>query len=144
MATTCSTACSTYIVRAWIRRKHGSVSVNVNIGVIGVRESGKTTYIKRSMDLADEANHPSRSARNFIIGSDLFAVRMFEYAPHELKTGKDGSIQWPADTTGRRGKHINGSVVLCDVTNERSWEPVTSLLGRRQNSSVCKHLLTYE
>ncbi|GAB7337094.1 hypothetical protein MBLNU457_g2494t2 [Dothideomycetes sp. NU457] len=98
-------------------------ALQVNIAVIGHNNAGKSTLIRKTLDLADGDKDTTRTVS---VMNVVCAVEMIEMSISDVYNEEEDSVTWP---TTLAGKQIHGAVTLYDVGNKASYKQVPEVLN---------------
>ncbi|XP_014559512.1 hypothetical protein COCVIDRAFT_91607 [Bipolaris victoriae FI3] len=101
---------------------------DLNIAVVGVRGSGKSTFARRALGLPEAASAGNCSRRMTIDGT-IYVVRLVEMTFTDVQLGERGNIKWPDSTDDCATPRIHAAVILYDVTNQESLANVPEMLN---------------
>ncbi|EOA91122.1 hypothetical protein ACJQWK_11225 [Exserohilum turcicum] len=105
-----------------------SAMQDLNIAVIGVRGSGKSTFTRRALGLPDTASTGNCSRRMNIDGN-TYLVRFLEMSFTDVHVGERSIIKWPETVHDFATPRMHAAVTLYDVTNKDSLASVPDLLN---------------
>lgn len=100
----------------------------INIGVLGARKVGKSTFIQRILDLKLPSSN-AMSARKLAIDGHLYMVRLVELPFDDIDVDNGDCISWPDTISDLAMPRIDGAYVLYDVTNKESLTLVPETLS---------------
>jgi len=92
--------------------------------VVGNSGVGKTTLIRKVLDLTDDDQATSRTLS---VAGVTCAVHMYEMAVEEIYNEDEDKIAWP-DRLGQ--KQIHGVMTLYDVGDKAGFRQVPEVLSR--------------
>lgn len=101
---------------------------DLNIAVVGVRGSGKSTFSRRALGLPDSATLGNCS-RTMAIDGTSYLVRLVEMPFTAVHVGERGAIKWPESVADSATPRIHAAVILYDVTNQESLVNVPDMLS---------------
>ena len=101
----------------------------VNIAVIGADGAGKSSFIQRAMRLPKPPTTGVTGMRIDVDGKP-FVVTMIELDLEHFDVDANSKIRWPKNTSGNTVPHIDGALMLYDVTNKESIRDLPSTLGK--------------
>lgn len=101
---------------------------DLNIAVVGVRGSGKSTFARRALGLP-EAAPPGNCSRRMTIDGTIYVVRLVEMTFTHVQVGERGNIKWADSTDDCATPRIHAAVILYDVTNQESLANVPEMLS---------------
>ncbi|EUC42638.1 hypothetical protein COCMIDRAFT_28767 [Bipolaris oryzae ATCC 44560] len=101
---------------------------DLNIAVVGVRGSGKSTFARRALGLP-EAAPAGNCSRRMTIDGTIYVVRLVEMTFSDVQVGERGNIKWPDSTDDCATPRIHAAVILYDVTNQESLANVPEMLN---------------
>jgi len=107
---------------------------DINIGVIGVHDAGKSSFIRRSLNLQNTTS-PNIASRKMLIDGVTYVVRLLELSFSEIYIGEGNRIKWPDTIDDYATPRIDGAITIYDVMNPQSLEPVPETLS--QYSVIC-------
>ncbi|CAL5872995.1 uncharacterized protein PFLUO_LOCUS7264 [Penicillium psychrofluorescens] len=94
----------------------------VTIAVVGEENAGKSSFIRRALDLKTTPAASSSKKKMSLDGS-VYIVRMLEVDLKEVRLGSKKNILWP-----KSSPRIDGALVLHDATEPEKLEEMTDLL----------------
>lgn len=97
--------------------------IEINIAVIGNQAVGKSTFIRRTLDLSPSE---TRTTRTITVAGNLCAVEMYEMAIEDVYRSEGEDLQWP---DYMKEKRIHGVMTLYDVGNKSSFRLVPEVLS---------------
>lgn len=100
-----------------------------NIAIVGASGVGKSTFIQRALGLRRLPSAPL-SSRKMSINCVPHQVRLLELDIDGLELDDDGRIRWPTRFGDQEVPHVQGTLVLCDVTSQRSLTAIPRIVGR--------------
>lgn len=101
---------------------------DINIVVLGAPGSGKSSFIRRTLDYPNPSISQILSRKMTIDGSN-YIVRFLELTFDDVPIGENNNIKWP-DTVGDLATpRIDGAVVIYDVTSQESLAKVPEMLS---------------
>lgn len=109
----------------------------IHISVIGALGVGKSSFIQRSLRLNKLSTSTTSSVRQDLEGVP-YVVSLHEYdldyfdIDDLVVPGKQ--VQWPKQIDGQPVPHIDGALVLYDVTNKDSIRELPPALSELQKS----------
>lgn len=101
---------------------------DINIAVLGARRSGKSTFIRRALNLPDSVP-PAVCTRNMTIDGGYYIVRFLEMSFNDVQIGERNLIKWPETINDLATPRIDGAVVIYDVTSQESLPRVPEMLS---------------
>lgn len=101
---------------------------DINIAVIGAPSTGKSTFIRRALSLAD-TTAPSNCSRKWTIDGVPYMVRFVEVSIAHLHAGERNTVQWPETVHDVATPRIDGAVTIYDVTSQDSLAKVPEMLS---------------
>jgi len=118
-------------------RSHSQAAENdavleINIAVLGNVAVGKSTFIRRSLDLDDDDAQTTPS-RILALSGSLCMVRMYEMSIGEVYKGEHEALCWPDRLLGTA---IHGVVTLYDVGSKASFRLVPEVLSKSKSCST--------
>ena len=102
---------------------------DINIGVIGVHDAGKSSFIRRALNLQNIAS-PNIASRKMLIDGVSYVVRLLELSFSEVHIGEGNCIKWPDTIDGCATPRIDGAITIYDVMNLQSLERVPETLSQ--------------
>ncbi|PSN63703.1 ras GEF [Corynespora cassiicola Philippines] len=112
-----------------------SAMQDINIVVLGAPGSGKSSFIRRTLDYPNPSTSQILSRKMTIDGSN-YIVRFLELTFDDVPIGENNNIKWP-DTVGDLATpRIDGAVVIYDVTSQESLAKVPEMLSVLSKSSL--------
>lgn len=105
----------------------------VTIAVVGEENAGKSSFIRRALDLKTTPAASSSKKKMSLDGS-VYIVRMLEVDLKEVRLGSKKNILWP-----KSSPRIDGALVLHDATEPEKLEEMTDLLGASTQASPRAH-----
>jgi ABC-type Mn2+/Zn2+ transport system ATPase subunit len=100
---------------------------DLNIAVLGTRGTGKSTFIRRALNLPDTGSS-SACTRKMTIDGGYYMVRFVEMAFDHVQIGTSNTIRWPDSIDDVEVPRIDGAVTMYDVTNKLSLKLVPEIL----------------
>ena len=100
---------------------------DLNMAVLGADGSGKSTFIRRALNLPDTGS-ASVCARKMTIDGVCYLVRFVEIAMDDVQIANSNTIRWPEKIDGLDAPRIDGAVTMYDVTNKLSLKLVPEIL----------------
>ena len=95
--------------------------------VLGGRRVGKSTFIQRALDLRD--NVPTAlSSKKMSLDDVIYVVRLFEVLTDDITINETKKITWPKLLEEQKPLHIDGILILYDVTNGESVVEIPDIL----------------
>ncbi|CAI6339166.1 unnamed protein product [Periconia digitata] len=104
-----------------------SVTQDINVAVMGNPSTGKSTFIRRALNIPDTGSS-SVCTRQMTIDGGYYLVRFVEIAFDRIHIGNSNTIKWPDTVDGLPTPRIDGAVTLYDVTNKASLQLVPEML----------------
>ncbi|KAF1929493.1 rap guanine nucleotide exchange factor 4 [Didymella exigua CBS 183.55] len=101
---------------------------DLTFAVLGARGAGKSTFIRRALDLPD-ATAAAQCSRRWTIDGTPYLVRFLEMSTNDVRIGDRHRVQWPDTTHDMATPRIDGAITLYDVTSQGSLARVPELLG---------------
>lgn len=101
---------------------------DINIGVIGVHDAGKSSFIRRALNLQNTAS-PNIASRKMLIDGVSYVVRLLELSFSEVYIGEGNCIKWPDTIDDYATPRIDGAITIYDVMNLQSLERVPETLN---------------
>ncbi|KAI9690987.1 MAG: hypothetical protein M1822_008607 [Bathelium mastoideum] len=96
----------------------------INIGVLGTAHVGKSTFMQGVLDLKTPPTpNAPMSARKMSLDGRVYVVRLFELGFDQVEFGgneEDENIVWPEKLGDLVMPKVDGTLVLYDVTNQKS------------------------
>ena len=102
---------------------------DINIGVIGVRDAGKSSFIRQALNLQNTAS-PNIASRNMLIDGVSYVVRLLDLSFSEIYIGEGNYIKWPDTIDDHATPRIDGAITIYDVMNLQSLERVPETLSQ--------------
>lgn len=102
---------------------------DINIGVIGVHAAGKSSFIRRALNLQNTTS-PNIASRKMLIDGVSYVVRLLELSFSEIYIGEGNCIKWPDTIDDHATPRIDGAIAIYDVMNLRSLERVPETLSQ--------------
>ncbi|KAF2803465.1 ras GEF [Mytilinidion resinicola] len=102
---------------------------DLNIVVVGAHGSGKSTFIRRALNLQNTASSAAISSRKMAIDGSIYIVRLLELSFSEINIGERDCINWPETIDDLATPRIDGAITIYDVTNAKSLERVPEILN---------------
>jgi hypothetical protein len=99
------------------------------MAVLGCPSVGKSTFIRRALDLA-RPPPTSFTSRKMSIDGNVYLVRLVELNYHDLDLDDENCICWPDVVKGTPVPPIDGAFTLYDVMNKESLVQIPETLGR--------------
>ena len=96
---------------------------------------GKSTFIRRALDLRDNAPRQKFSKKMSLDGV-VYVIRLLEVSLDEIKIHVPGGITWPRAVDGQNLPQIDGVMVLYDVTQEQSVLEVPDVLCKSSRKVI--------
>ena len=119
---------------------------DINIGVIGVHGAGKSSFIRRALNILNTAS-PHIASRKMLIDGVSYVVRLLELSFSEIYIGEGNHIKWPDTIDDYATPRIDGLITIYDVMNSQSLERVPETLspyfliyGASSFSVFCKRI----
>jgi GTPase SAR1 family protein len=103
---------------------------DLNIVVVGAHSSGKSTFIRRALNLQNTTSSGAISSRKMAIDGSIYIVRLMELSFSEVSIGERDCINWPETIDDLATPRIDGAITLYDVTNAKSLERVPEILSQ--------------
>ncbi|KAF2636438.1 ras GEF [Massarina eburnea CBS 473.64] len=100
---------------------------DLNIAVLGTRGTGKSTFIRRALNLPDTGSS-SVCTRKMTIDGGYYMVRFVEMAFDHVQIVAGSTLRWPDTIDGLEAPRIDGAVTMYDVTNKLSLTLVPEIL----------------
>ncbi|KAF1963140.1 ras GEF [Byssothecium circinans] len=100
---------------------------DLNIAVLGTCGTGKSTFIRRALNLPDTGSS-SVCTRKMTIDGGYYIVRFVEMGFDDVQIGNSNTIRWPDKIDGLDAPRIDGAVTMYDVTNKHSLKLVPEIL----------------
>ncbi|KAI9665976.1 MAG: hypothetical protein M1821_003911 [Bathelium mastoideum] len=104
----------------------------INIGVLGTAHVGKSTFMQGVLDLKTPPTpNAPMSARKMSLDGRVYVVRLFELGFDQVEFGgneEDENIVWPEKVGDLVMPKVDGTLVLYDVTNQKSLAEVPGVL----------------
>lgn len=101
---------------------------DLNFAVLGARNVGKSTFIRRALGLSDSTS-PTACTRKWTIDGTTFLVRFLEMSFNDVQIGERHLIKWPETTHDMATPPIDGAITLYDVTSQDSLARVPEILS---------------
>lgn len=103
---------------------------DLNIAVLGARGSGKSTFIRRALNLP-EAGAAAAYTRKMTIDGGYYVVRFLEIPFDDVHIGAGNNIKWPhtGSTDELGAPRVDGAVTIYDVTSQESLARVPEMLS---------------
>jgi hypothetical protein len=101
---------------------------DLNIAVLGHRATGKSTFIRRALNLPD-VGAGAVCTRKMTIDGGYYIVRFLEMPLSEVHVGEQNTIMWPQMSEDLGTPRIDGAVTIYDVTNGDSLKDVKEVLS---------------
>lgn len=101
---------------------------DINVAVLGASGAGKSTFIRRALNLPNAALG-AVCTRKMTIDGGLYVVRFLEMSINDVQIRDQNCIKWPESVDGLPTPRIDGAVTLYDVTSEQSLARVPEILG---------------
>jgi ABC-type dipeptide/oligopeptide/nickel transport system ATPase component len=101
---------------------------DLNIAVVGVRGSGKSTFSRRALGLPETAPAGNCSRRMTVDGT-AYVVRFFEMTFSDMHVGERNTIKWPETINGCVTPRMHAAIILYDVTNQESLANVPEMFS---------------
>jgi hypothetical protein len=101
---------------------------DLNIAVLGHRRTGKSTFIRRALNLPD-VGAGAVCTRKMTIDGGYYIVRFLEMALNEVHVGEQNTIRWPQMSDDLGTPRIDGAVTIYDVTSQESLKGVPDMLS---------------
>ncbi|KAF2866100.1 ras guanine nucleotide exchange factor domain-containing protein [Massariosphaeria phaeospora] len=108
---------------------------DINIAVLGARGVGKSTFIRRALDLAD-TTATAFFSRKMAIDGTYYIVRFIEICFTDVHIGDRNNIKWPETIDDLAMPRVDGAVTVYDVTSEDSLKRVPEMLNVLSKSNL--------
>lgn len=105
-----------------------SAMQDINIAVLGARNTGKSTFVRRALKLPNVGT-ASVCTRKMTIDGGYYIVRFMEMSINEIQIGDRNSIKWPETVGDLATPRIDGAVTIYDVTSQDSLIRVPDMLS---------------
>jgi GTPase SAR1 family protein len=102
---------------------------SLNIAIIGANGVGKSHFIQNAMDLPWPPTANPMSAR-VNIDNVPYAVTLLELDLEYFDVESDRQIKWPKQVGGNMMPHVDGVLILYDVTNRDSINELPQTLSK--------------
>ena len=102
---------------------------DINIGVMGVHDAGKSSFIRRALNIPNTAS-PNIASRKMLIDGVSYVVRLLELSFSEIYIGEGNRIKWPDTIDGYATPRIDGAIIIYNVMNLQSLERVPETLSQ--------------
>lgn len=102
---------------------------DLNIAVLGHRGTGKSTFIRRALNLPD-VGASAVCTRKMTIDGGYYIVRFLEMALNQVQLGEQNAIKWPQTPDELGMPRIDGAVTVYDVTSQDSLKGVPDMLSK--------------
>ncbi|KAF2470591.1 ras GEF [Lindgomyces ingoldianus] len=112
-----------------------SAMQDINIAVLGARGTGKSSFIRRALNLPD-APPSAIFTRKMTIDGGYYIVRFLELCFSEVHIGGRNSINWPDTIDNLARPRIDGVITIYDVTSHESLAQVPEMLNAISRSSL--------
>ena len=101
---------------------------DLNIAVIGARNTGKSTFIRRALGLPDTAT-TGNCSRKMTIDGGPYMVRFLEMTFNDVHVGERSLIKWPETIHDFATPRMDAAVTIYDVTSQESLAKVPEMLS---------------
>ena len=102
---------------------------DINIGVIGVHDAGKSSFIRRALNLQNTTSS-NIASRKMLIDGVSYIVRLLELSFSEIYIEEGNCIKWPDTIDDYATPRIDGAITVYDVMNPQSLERVPETLSQ--------------
>lgn len=123
------TRASAILTRTFKSANSDSVMQEINVAVLGARGSGKSTFIRRALNLPN-AGPGAVCTRKMTIDGGLYAVRFLEMSISDVQIRDRNCIEWPEAVDDMVTPRIDGAITIYDVTSDKSLARVPEVLGQ--------------
>ncbi|KAJ4297702.1 hypothetical protein N0V90_005597 [Kalmusia sp. IMI 367209] len=106
-----------------------SAMQDINVAVLGARGSGKSTFIRRALNLPN-VGAGAVCTRKMTIDGGLYLVRFLEMSINDVQIRDHTCIGWPETVEDVVTPRIDGAVTIYDVTSDKSLARVPEILGQ--------------
>ena len=107
---------------------------DINISVIGAHDAGKSSFIRRALNLRNTTSpntaSPNIASRKMLIDGVSYFVRLLELSFSEIYIGEGNCIKWPDTIDDYATPRIDGAITVYDVMNPQSLERVPETLSQ--------------
>lgn len=101
----------------------------INIAVIGAEGVGKSTFLKKALDLAEVPTSQAAERTLPLDGSD-YLVRLLELPIDDVFVDDDDTVGWPDTIEDKMMPKIDGAVALYDVQDKESFADIPEVLSK--------------
>lgn len=108
---------------------------DINIAVLGARGTGKSSFIRRALNLAQPVTS-AISSRKMKIDEGYYIVRFMEINFNDIHIGERNSIKWPETVDNYATPRVDGAVTVYDVTNQESLARVPEMLSQYSGCDI--------
>lgn len=100
---------------------------DLNVAVIGNHGTGKSSFIRRALNIPDTGSS-SVCTRQMTIDGGHYLVRFVEIPFDHIRIGSSNAIHWPETVDSLPTPRIDGAVTMYDVTSKASLKLVPEML----------------
>lgn len=100
----------------------------VTIAVVGGDKVGKSTFIRRALEMRSVPSSRA-TTKKMAMDNSVYTVRLLEIHSKDVESGNQGVIVWPSLAGDQDSTTVHGAVVLHDFTQPAVLSETSRLLG---------------
>ena len=104
----------------------------INIAIIGAEGVGKSTFVRKALDLPNLPSTQAAERKTSIGGSD-YLLRLLELPIDDVDIEEDDTITWPDTIQDKMMPKVDGAVMLYDVQDRGSFDDIPEVLSEFSN-----------
>lgn len=119
----------------WLYAQLSETMDTINISVVGSLGVGKSSFVQKALRLSRLPTTGTSSVRQDLEGIQHVVCLLeydLDYLDIEDVSVPGQPLQWPKQVSGQPVPHIDGTLVLYDVTNKDSIRDLPPALGEPQ------------
>ena len=100
----------------------------ITLAVLGAAKAGKSTFVQCALDLKKPATSAA-STKKVSLDGVTTVLRLVELSIDEVGVTKNHEIEWPQKVGDQATPHIDGALLVYDVTNLHSIAQIPNMLS---------------